>query len=60
VTQFSTVAQKATKTMSRFSVVIKVVHSGHYRAFVALRNKPLQSGASSSVSLKAAPSKRKG
>ena len=60
VTQFSTIAQKATKTMSRFSVVIKVVHSGHYRAFVALRNKPLQSGASSSVSLKAAPSKRKG
>ena len=46
--------------MSRFSVVVKVVHSGHYRAFVALRNKPLQSGASSAVSLKAAPSKHKG
>ena len=59
VTQFSTIAQKATKTMSRFSVVVKVVHSGHYRAYVSLRNKPLQSGASSSVSLKAAPSKRK-
>jgi hypothetical protein len=57
VTQFSTVAQKATRTMSRFSVVVKVVHSGHYRAFVALRNKPLQSGASSAVSLHAAPSK---
>jgi len=58
VTQFSTIAQKATKTMSRFSVVVKVVHSGHYRAFVALRNKPLQSGASSAVELRAGPSKR--
>jgi len=60
VTQFSTIAQNATKTVSRFSVVVKVVHGGHYRAYVALRNKPLQSGASSAVSLKAAPSKHKG
>ncbi len=60
VTQFSTIAVKATRTMSRFSVVVKVAHSGHYRAYVDLRNKPLQSGASSSVSLKAAPSKHKG
>ncbi len=60
VTQFSTIAVKATQTMSRFSVVVKVSHSGHYRAYVDLRNKPLQSGASSSVSLKAAPSKHKG
>lgn len=60
VTQFSTTAQKATKTTSRFSVVVKVMHSGRYRAFVALRNKPLESGASSSVSLKGAPSKQRG
>jgi hypothetical protein len=58
VTQFSTVAQKATRSMSRFSLVVKVTHSGHYRAYVALRNKPLQSGASTTVVLRAGPSKR--
>jgi len=57
VTQFSTVAQKATKSMSHFSTVVRIVHSGHYRAYVSLRNKPLQSGASSSVQLRAGPSK---
>jgi len=57
VTQFSTIAQKATKSMSRYSVVVKIVHSGHYRAYVSLRNKPLQSGASSAVELHAGPSK---
>ncbi|HUH80058.1 MAG TPA: hypothetical protein VLZ06_01925 [Solirubrobacteraceae bacterium] len=58
-TQFSTTAHKATRTMSHFSTVVKIVHSGHYRAYVALRNKPLQSGASPALSLKAAPSKQK-
>lgn len=57
VTQFSTIAEKATKTMSRFSVVVKIGHSGHYRAYVSLRNKPLQSGASSAIELRAGPSK---
>ncbi len=56
VTQFSTVAQKATKTMSRFSVVVKVTHSGRYRAYVLLRDKPLQSGASGTVALHAGKS----
>jgi hypothetical protein len=53
VTQFSTIAEKATKTMSRFSVVVKVTHSGSYRAYVLLRDKPLASGASATVSLHA-------
>ena len=57
VTQFSTIAKKASRTSSRFSVVVKVVHSGHYRAYVALRGKALQSGGSPAVTLKAAPGK---
>jgi hypothetical protein len=58
VTQFSTVAVKATKSVSRFSVIVKVTHSGRYRAYVSLRNKPLQSGGSNTVSLHAGKSKR--
>lgn len=56
ITQFSTIALKATKTMSRFSVVVKVTHSGRYRGYVVLRDKPLASGASATVALHAGKS----
>ena len=58
VTQFSTVAVKATKSISRFSVIVKITHSGRYRAYVTLRSKPLQSGGSNAVSLHAGKSRR--
>jgi len=58
VTQFSTVAVKATRSMSRFSVIVKITHGGRYRAYVSLRSKPLKSGGSNAVSLHAGKSKR--
>ena len=59
-TQFSTTTKRATQTVSRFSVVVKVRHAGHYRALVEVRKGPLGPGYSSTVSLRAAPSKRSG
>jgi hypothetical protein len=53
-TQFSTVARRATNKLSFFSIVVKIVHGGRYRAYVRLRNGPLRSGASSTVVLRAA------
>ncbi len=57
--QASAVARRATKSFSRFSVVLKVKKPGRYRAFVQLKNGRLVSGASSTVVLKAAPAARK-
>jgi hypothetical protein len=54
-TQFSTVVKRGTSTVSRFSVVVKVVRSGSYRAYVRLTGKgPVGSGSSRSVLLHAA------
>lgn len=50
--QFSTVVKKGGRTFSRFSIVVKVLHTGRYRAFVKLRSGgPLVSGASQTVVL---------
>ena len=49
VTQFGTVAKRATKSFSRFSLVTRVKRKGRYRAYVQLLKGPLVSGASSSV-----------
>jgi hypothetical protein len=48
-TQFGTVAKRATKSFSRFSLVTRVKRTGRYRAFVQLRKGPLVSGTSSSL-----------
>jgi hypothetical protein len=54
-TQFSTVVKRGTSTVSRFSVVVKVVRSGSYRAYVRLPGKgAVGSGSSRSVLLHAA------
>jgi hypothetical protein len=55
-TQFTTIVKKGGRTFSRFSLVAKVRHGGHYRAFVRLRTGALASGTSAnSVLLHAAP-----
>jgi hypothetical protein len=60
-TQFSTLVKRGTATMSRFSVVVKIVRGGSYRAYVNLGKKgALVSGWSPSLLLHAAPSSRKG
>jgi hypothetical protein len=56
VTQERTIVKRATRTFSRFSQVLTIHKGGHYRAYVVLRTGPLVSGASSSVTLHAAPS----
>ncbi len=53
-TQFSTVVRRGTKSISRFSIVVKVLRGGRYRAFVELKQGPLVSGSSSTVVLSAA------
>ncbi len=59
-TQFSTLVKKGTATVSRFSVVVKIVRGGSYRAYVNLTKKgTVTSGASRSVLLHAAPSSSK-
>jgi hypothetical protein len=54
--QANAVVRRATKSFSRFSMVIKVTKTGRYRAFVQLKTGRLTSGASTTVVLKAAPS----
>lgn len=58
-TQFSTIARRGTKHMSRFSVVVKVTRAGTYRAWVDLHRGPLVAAGSSSVTLVAAAGKRR-
>lgn len=57
VTAFSTVTRKATKTSSRFSLVVKVHRTGRYRAMVKPPAGPFSTGYSSTVVLHAAPKK---
>jgi len=56
LTKFSTVVKPGTKSLSRFSAIVSIRTSGHYRAFVDVRPGPLVSGHSSTVLLHAAPS----
>jgi hypothetical protein len=58
--KFDTIVKRATRTISRFSVVVSVRASGHYRAYVQVESGPVTSGASSTVSLKAPAKKRNG
>ncbi|MFI5037125.1 MAG: hypothetical protein ACHP93_01445 [Solirubrobacterales bacterium] len=55
VTQFSTVAKRATRTTSRFSSIVSIQHTGRYRAFVRVRAGANVSGNSQSVLIHAAP-----
>ncbi len=51
-TQFSTVVKRATKTMSRFSMIVSIAHGGRYRALVVPAHKgALVSGASQGIVL---------
>jgi hypothetical protein len=59
-TQFGTHVKRGTATVSRFSLIVKVLHGGSYRAYVNLAKKgTVVSGASLSVLLHAAPGSSK-
>jgi hypothetical protein len=55
-TKLSSVVKRGTRTLSRFSVVMNVAATGHYRAFVVLPPGAIVSGHSATVLLHAAPS----
>jgi hypothetical protein len=57
--QFATTVKKGGRTFSRFSLVVKVRHTGRYRAFVKLGTGPYASGYSATVVLHAAPGRKK-
>ena len=44
VSQFSTIVKRGTRTISRFSAIVKVRHTGRYRAYVKVRPGKLVSG----------------
>jgi hypothetical protein len=54
-TQDSTVSKRGTRTVSRFSKVVTIRSGGRYRAYVVLHTGALVSGASTSLTLHAAP-----
>jgi hypothetical protein len=54
----STVAKRATRSASRFSAVLDIKQTGHYRAFVQLRHGPLVSSFSPTILIHGAPAKR--
>jgi len=58
-TKFTTVVKRATRSVSRFSVVATVKNTGNYRAFVQLPPGPVASGQSETVLLHAAPKKKR-
>lgn len=58
VTRFSTLVKHATRSISRFSIVVSIRDTGHYRAFVDVRPGPLASGTSPSILLHAAAKKK--
>jgi hypothetical protein len=55
VTQFGSVVKRATKTVSRFSAIVSVRHTGRYRAYVHVKKGAFVSGSSATVVLHAAP-----
>lgn len=59
VTKFHTIAKRGTKAISRFSAIVSVKTTGHYRAFVEIPPGAIVSGHSSSVLIHAAPSTKK-
>jgi hypothetical protein len=60
VTIASTKLKRGSSSYSRFSVVVKIANSGHYRAYVKLSKGPLVSGASASVLIHATSHKGRG
>jgi hypothetical protein len=57
-TKFDTVVKRATKSISRFSVVVSIADAGHYRVFVQVKPGAVVSGHSGDVLLDA-PKKAK-
>ena len=55
VTVGSTVVRRGTARTSRFSAVVRIRHSGYYRALVRVSNGKQVSGSSRTVMLHAAP-----
>jgi len=55
LTEFTTVAKHGTRGISRFSTVVKIPTTGHYRVFVLLKPGALASGHSQTIYLHAAP-----
>jgi hypothetical protein len=58
-TKFDTVVKRATKSISRFSVVVSIADAGHYRVFVQVKPGAVVSGHSGSVLLDAPAKKTK-
>jgi hypothetical protein len=58
-TKFDTVVKRATKSISRFSVVVSIADAGHYRAFVQVKPGAVVSGHSGNVLLDAPAKKTK-
>jgi hypothetical protein len=58
-TKFDTVVKRATRSISRFSVVVSIADAGHYRAFVQVKPGPVASGHSGNVLLDAPAKKTK-
>jgi hypothetical protein len=58
-TKFDTVVKRATRSISRFSVVVSIADAGHYRALVQVKPGPVASGHSNSVLLNAPAKKTK-
>jgi hypothetical protein len=58
-TKFISVVKPGTKSISRFSAVVNVQDTGHYRAVVEVRPGPLASGSSATVLLHAPASDKK-
>jgi hypothetical protein len=58
-TKFDAIVKHATKSISRFGVIVKVRDAGRYRAFVEVRPGPVVSGTSSSVVVHAPAKKAK-
>ncbi len=58
-TAFSGVVKRATKSFSRFSVVVSLKSTGRYRAFVTLAKGPYASGYSSTIVLHAGTTTKK-
>jgi hypothetical protein len=57
-TKFSAVVKHATRSVSRFSAIVRIRDTGRYRAFVQVRPGPQASGPSPSILLHATASKK--
>lgn len=55
LTRFSTIVKRGTKSLSRFSAVVKIRDAGSYRAYVQIPAGALVSGHSQTIALRAAP-----